>query len=230
MKIKYNDNELLYLISENDENAFEILCDKYRPLIISRLRSFKIQEKNFTDFYQECLMVLYQCSENYREDKNFTFNVYLDMSIQNKIRNLLRKDKNYFYNVSLLDVDTIDKITFKEPSYIELGENIEVIKKINNSLDKSVMELYLKGHNIKEISDELKCSSSKLYYILSKYRKKKRIENVDFQKGIFSSLEQRVYELYVKNYRPREIASFLDCDVESVYNAIKRIKLKNKKL
>ena len=126
MKIKYNDNELLYLISENDENAFEILCDKYRPLIISRLRSFKIQEKNFTDFYQECLMVLYQCSENYREDKNFTFNVYLDMSIQNKIRNLLRKDKNYFYNVSLLDVDTIDKITFKEPSYIELGENIEV--------------------------------------------------------------------------------------------------------
>ena len=101
MRIKYNDNELLYLISEYDEYAFELLCEKYKPLIINRLKKFRIQAVNFDDYYQECLMVLYSCCENYREDKCYTFNIYLDVSIQNKIRNLLRKDHNYFYNDSV---------------------------------------------------------------------------------------------------------------------------------
>ena len=37
MKIKYNDNELLYLISEKNDNDIEILCEKKCILIINQL-------------------------------------------------------------------------------------------------------------------------------------------------------------------------------------------------
>lgn len=231
MKIKYNDNELLYLISEYDESAFELLCEKYRPLIISRLTNFKIQEKNFSDFYQECLMVLYKCSWDYREDKNYTFNAYLDMSIQNKIRNLLRKERNYFYNVSLLDVETIDAISFKETTNDYKVKDVNQLNlRFSSLMDKKVVELYNEGYTIKDICQELECSNQKVYYILRKYRPKTTGQSNEENKGIYSSFEKRVYDLYVNDYRPREIARILDCEIESVYNAIKRIKLKNKKL
>ena len=53
MIIKYNDNELLYLISEKDEVALEIMMNKYEPLIKSMLVRYKIKSKNFEDFYQK---------------------------------------------------------------------------------------------------------------------------------------------------------------------------------
>ena len=80
MIIKYNDNELLYLISEKDDVALEIMMTKYDPLIKSMLARYKIKSKNFEDFHQECLMVLYNCLNKYREDRKMSFNSYLEMS------------------------------------------------------------------------------------------------------------------------------------------------------
>ena len=231
---KYNDNELLYLMSENDESAFEILCEKYRPLIVNRLRRFKINEKNYDDFYQECLMVLHYCAENYREDKSYTFNIYLDVSIQNKIRNLLRKDKGYYYGVSLFDFDKIDMITLRksqakyhEEETIDEIFNRENIKKINNKFEKEVMQYYFDGKNVKWIASNLKVALHRIYYVLSKYKVKRKV-TINLWDGIFSDLEKQVYQFYSRNFRPSEIAHRLDCNVSIVYNAIKRIKLKSK--
>lgn len=228
MRIKYNDNELLYLISEYDEYAFELLCEKYKPLIINRLKKFRIQAVNFDDYYQECLMVLYSCCENYREDKCYTFNIYLDVSIQNKIRNLLRKDHNYFYNVSLLELEVIDGITFKEKSEFFENDNEILYENIKNSFEKKVMKLYLSGNNIKDIARLLSTSVQRVYYIISKYRPKERYKAKNIWNGVFSNLENQVYELYSRSCRPREIAKFLNCDIGTIYNAIKRIKSKSK--
>ena len=229
MRIEYNDNELLYLISEYDEAAFEILCEKYRPLIINRLKKFRIQPKNFEDYYQECLMVLYSCCNNYREDKNNTFNLYLDISIQNKIRNLLRKEHNYFYGVTLVELDKIDGVIFKDKDDLDYSKNHDgFLNRIRNLLEKEVMSLFLNGHNIKDIARALKIPSQRVYYIIGKYRPKERYKTINILGGIFSDLENQVYDLYSKECKPREIAKFLNCDVSSIYNAIKRIKSKSK--
>ena len=225
MNNEYNDNELLYLISENDESAFEILCEKYRPLIVNRLRRFKIKDKNYDDYYQECLMVLDYCAKNYREDKSYTFNIYLDVSIQNKIRNTLRKDRNYFYDVSLFDIDKIDLIVLKETA-INSKKQIN-INSIKDAFEKDIMKAYLEDNDVKRLASRFDVMPHKIYYILSKYRVKEKIK-VNLWNGIFSDLEKQVYEFYSQNFRPSEIAEKLDCNVTVVYNAIKRIKLKSK--
>ena len=113
MIIKYNDNELLYLISEKDEVALEIMMNKYEPLIKSMLVRYKIKSKNFEDFYQECLMTLYNCVNKYREDRKISFNSYLEMSLNYCIQNILRKEKSYFYDVVLMEMQDLDYILLK---------------------------------------------------------------------------------------------------------------------
>lgn len=48
------------------------------------------------------------------------------------------------------------------------------------------------------------------------------------QPNLFSSLEEKVIDLKNKNYRPKEIAKILNCDVKSIYNCLCRIKNKTK--
>ena len=45
MKYHYNDNELLYLISEKEDSALEIIYQKYTPMIKKRIGDFKIKYK-----------------------------------------------------------------------------------------------------------------------------------------------------------------------------------------
>ena len=73
MRIEYNDNELLYLISEYDEAAFEILCEKYRPLIINRLKNiknltitYKLQDYK-SSFYPSTLCSHFEVVKNNKE-------------------------------------------------------------------------------------------------------------------------------------------------------------------
>ena len=53
---QYNDYELLYLISEHDENALDIMYHKYMPLIKARIAAFRIKRYNQEDFFQEGLL------------------------------------------------------------------------------------------------------------------------------------------------------------------------------
>lgn len=50
------------------------------------------------------------------------------------------------------------------------------------------------------------------------------IENI-----AYSSFEEKVLELRKRNYRPKEIAKKLECDIKSIYNCICRIKNKYNK-
>lgn len=51
-----------------------------------------------------------------------------------------------------------------------------------------------------------------------------------FNHNQLSEFEEAVIELKSKNYRPKEIAEKLDCDVKRIYNCLCRIKSKNNKL
>ena len=51
-------------------------------------------------------------------------------------------------------------------------------------------------------------------------------EREEIDKDLFSSFEKKVLELTKKNYKPKEIADILQCDVKRIYNCICRIKSK----
>ena len=111
--IEYNDNELLYLLSEDEEFSFEMLMEKYQPMILSRLHRYHVKKEYWDDYYQECIILLYRCAITYREDITKTFNKYYDRLLQYQIQNLLRKDRQSFYRVVLMSTEEIDNITYQ---------------------------------------------------------------------------------------------------------------------
>ncbi len=171
--IQYNDYELLYLISESEPEALDILYKKYMNLIGKRIKSFRIQERYKEDFMQEGLMVLDVAIQHF--DPHFTksFNKYFDLILQRKFMQLLMKEKNYIYSVDLaLDEGTVQDV--------------------NHFVYEPIVHEHI----------SISCST----------------------------FEDEVYQLYLKHYRPREIAIQLHCNIKRVYNCLFRIKEKIKQI
>lgn len=243
MIIKYNDNELLYLISEKDDTALEIILKKYEPLVKAKLLRFRIKNANFEDFYQECFMILYKCVQRYRDDKKVAFCSYVGIAINYCIQNILKREKDYFYDVVLVKEEDIDYITILEENvdgycFGTLGEyaikttnslsednipkNAKVFNKKSMSHNKLVKNLlnenlnqgkYKKGNSNDGNSNEGNLNDGNLNVFISK----------------LSNLEKEIYGKHLKGYKACEIASIMLLDITTVYNALKRARIKLKK-
>ena len=216
MIIKYNDNELLYLISEKDEVALEIMMNKYEPLIKSMLVRYKIKSKNFEDFYQECLMTLYNCVNKYREDRKISFNSYLEMSLNYCIQNILRKEKSYFYDVVLMEMQDLDYIL-----PVKEEETIEYSFEKLSQYEKKVLKYLSEGYTIPNISLQLNKESRSIYNTISRIKNKSKIGiKLSKKDTILSDFEKRVYDKYLLGFKANEIAYLLRTDINSIYNAL----------
>lgn len=232
---EYNDNELLYLINQKDDDALEILINKYKPLINRRIRSYKIRNRDYDDYYQECLITFINVIKRFREDKNGIFNLYLDCAIRNTIKSLMRKEKQYFYNVVLCD----------ELEYV-IDEKNDKIYKVKEPLigrlskfEKEVYhERYINGLSVKDITKVLGCSEKRVYNAITRMKRKlsecvgeKNNTNLELQEICFDKLslfEQGVIEKYMSGVKTKDIALIMGCSYTQVLNALGRAKRKMK--
>lgn len=245
--MKYNDNELLYLISETDEIAFEFIVKKYEPLIKSRLVNFKINVRSFEDYFQECLMTLNKCIMKYRDDKEISFNKYFDKMLQYRIKHILESEKDYYYNVINVDEIELDKLVITaakdefvesevmlskyEKKVFELLKENKSIEIISSSLNKNVESVYNTIARVKRKLRNNKLSDNKLSD--NKLSNNKLCDNYNlvYNKSHeeLSFLEREVYLRYIQGYKAREISYMMRIEIDKVYNALRRIKKKIKK-
>lgn len=231
--VGYDDDELLYLIkTNNDEFAFEKLYLKYRPLIISRLKRFRIQSRSFDDYFEECVITLSEAVKKYDKSRNKSFNRFFDMCIQNKIRNLLRDDYKYFYNFTLIDYDILESYNYKaneREGLLSLKEN-----DLNylSEYEKIIFTYYRNRLSISEIGKRIQKSSSTVYKTIGRILEKIELKEkekitkteriINDNKIHLSPREKNVINLYNKGYKANMIATELNLKTEQVYNALKR--------
>lgn len=228
MIIKYNDNELLYLISEKDDTALEIILKKYEPLVKAKLLRFRIKNTNFEDFYQECFMILYKCVQRYRDDKKVAFCSYVGIAINYCIQNILKREKDYFYDVVLVKEEDIDYITILEDNVDGycFGTLGEYAVKTNNHLSEDGIIKNTNSFNKKSMTYN-KLTKSLLNE--SSYQENKNEGNLNTFISKLSNLEKEIYGKHLKGYKACEIASIMLLDITTVYNALKRARIKLKK-
>ncbi len=176
---KYNDNELIYLISDGEYIYFECLVDKYLPLIINRLVKYKIPKLYFDDYIQEGINILYKCVDSFRDDYGYAFNSYFDRALQNKICLMLRKDKRYFSIVTFCDnevvdylVDKNDEVTNRITLIENLNDCVQSITPILSLKEKIVLDKMQSGLKPRVISKELQMDISSVYNAIKRIKKK----------------------------------------------------------
>lgn len=179
----YNDYELLYLAKENNDEAINILYEKYKGLIYNKARSYNDSYLTLHDYINETLYAFYEAIENYRD--KVLFSTYLSKCIDNKLINYkksLDRNKNKILNDSIPlteYVDTIislennklnpEKILINDLSYIELRKKI--LSKLTWK-EELIFELKEQNYTLKEISEITDNNLKTVYNIIDRIKNK----------------------------------------------------------
>lgn len=191
-----NDNELIYMCCENNEEAENIIINKYKNCILTILKGF-LKEYNIigvevADLYQEGLIGLMHAIKTFDKEKDVTFYTYANTCIRTNIISAMRQTfrmKNRVLNNSCsldkLIEDTnhsyyeIFRDESNEPNMILIKEEEkhELISSIKKKLSKGelvIFELKLNGLNNGEIADLLnkdkKYVENTMFRINKKYK------------------------------------------------------------
>ena len=164
------DDELLFLIEENEERAFQELIERYSPkinIIISKYKEKALQiGLDISDLYQEGLIGLVSAIKSYKKDKDTTFKTYADLLIERQVLDVVKKhnrQKNTALNNALsLDSFSVEEsislynVIVDESSQPELQlineEDIKEVRELLTEFEQKVYELKLEGKTNNEIS------------------------------------------------------------------------------
>lgn len=192
-----NDNELIYMCCENNEEAENIIIDKYKNCINNCIKNlmkeYYIVGMETSDLYQEGLIGLMHAIKTFNEEKDVTFYTYANTCIKTSMISAMRstfRKKNRILNTSysldkIMDEDTnhsfydVFKDNTNEPTglLIKKEENKELLDMVKSKLSKKELEVFnykLDGLTNEEIAESLKstkkCVENTVFRINKKYK------------------------------------------------------------
>lgn len=192
-----NDYELLYLISENNEEANEIFYKKYRPIIEIKANKMYPAIKNkgyeLNDLIQEGMIGFSQALRDYKEQKNVTFYTFANLCINRQmltfIRNINRQKHKILNDSISIDasydqtgnplMNSIVPLNSSNPEddFVNLETSEELLSKIYKELTKKQIEVFdlrMQGFNQTEIASLLNTTRKSVESSLSRIRIKIR--------------------------------------------------------
>ncbi len=192
--MKNDDYELVYLAQDGNEDAINIIYDKYKPIIIKKSKNAIVFVTHhgieINDIMQEGYIGLEEAIRNFSQDNEATFYTFANLCIDRQILNFLRKingNKDRILNEAIIIDDSLEK-TLKDNYNVEenlLGKdnNEQITKKIRDSLtefEKKVFDLRIKGYSFEEISNTLNKDLKSIYNTLQRIKAKfKKIKEID---------------------------------------------------
>ena len=136
-----NDNELVYLCAENNEEAMNLIVNKYKNCILMILKEY-LKEYNIigvevADLYQEGLIGLMHAIHSYNSTRDVLFYTYANACIRTSLMSAIRqtfRQKNRILNYSY----SLDKI------FEDSGDNFyEILKDVKHFIFTIVRKIYL---------------------------------------------------------------------------------------
>lgn len=171
-----NDYELLYLISENNEDAKELFYNKYKPIIEMKAKKLsKIAQSkgyDYNDLVQEGMIGLTNAINSFSDQKDVQFSTFANLCIERQMFSFIRnisagrhkilndsvsfETTNSFGSplINLLD----DKNVNPETTFIESEEKEGLyndIVSILKDIEVEIFKLRANGFSYKEIASLL---------------------------------------------------------------------------
>lgn len=196
-----NDNELVYLCAENNEDAINLIVNKYKNCILMILKEY-LKEYNIigvevADLYQEGLIGLMHAIHSYNPTRDVLFYTYANACIRTSLMSAIRQTfrqknriLNYSYSLDKIFEDSGDNFyeILKDESYepnkllLSSEDENELINNLKSKLSKSelaIFELRLKGLSNGEIASlidkDTKYIENSLFRIKRKYKELNKV-------------------------------------------------------
>ncbi|MBU3804255.1 MAG: RNA polymerase sporulation sigma factor SigH [Candidatus Cellulosilyticum pullistercoris] len=192
-----SDEALIALYREGENNAIDLLVQRYKKLVRNKIRVNFFVGADKDDLIQEGMIGLFKAICDYNPEKEASFKSFATLCVTRQISTAFRavsRQKHIPLNRSVSLSVPIGKSSDEEDEGITL---MDVIK--NNVLPTPEEEVISK-ENVEDIND----------YIVKS----------------LSDLEIEVLHLYMEGKNYKEIAKLLDKTPKSIDNALQRIKKK----
>ncbi len=168
-----NDNELVYMIKENNDEAMGFIYNKYKPLVKSLAKKYLFQAKEMglelEDLIQEGLLGLCKAAYSFNQGSDNIFYTYALVSVKRTMlrvikhhgtqkKMLLNKAISYneqlFDNLTLIETISDDKLLSPIESICVHELNLQLINFINSLsfIYAQVFELKFNGFKHVEIA------------------------------------------------------------------------------
>ncbi len=200
-----NDYELIYMIEEENQEAKDMLFEKYRPFVEMKAKKYfyQIQNKGYelNDLIQEGMLALSDAINDYENNKNVKFSTFANICIDRQMITFIRdinRQKHQYLNGSIsLDqsniqdgrtlIDLLSDDINKNPleSFISIEEETAMKKEISKLLtdrEREVFDLRLEGFSYQDIACLLNSSPKAVDRTI--YRIKEKIEKNNLKKDI----------------------------------------------
>lgn len=191
-----NDYELISYVRDNNEEANNMIYEKYKPLIEKNARKLlkycNYSGLEFNDLVQEGMLGLSKAIESFSDDKEASFYTYAKTCIERKQLTAVigsQRQKHKLLNES---------VSFE--TYDEDKDEIRTVSAL--LIDNS--------HNPENVMFDYESTNDLL----------KKVEDV------LTNFELQVFELKISGFSYTEISDILDKDKKQIDNAIQRIKQK----
>lgn len=175
--MEFNDYELVSLAREGNEDAINMIYQKYKPIIVSKSKHAIVLASHhgieISDIMQEGFIGLEEAINGFSENDNTSFYTFAILCINRQIINYLRKITGGRDKV-LNDAVSIDEHIEKnvrddfdtEFSFIAKESEKNITERIKNSLtdfENNVFKLKMNGYNFDEIANTLNRDIKSIY-------------------------------------------------------------------
>lgn len=190
--MEYNDYELVSLAREGNEEAINIIYQKYKPIIVCKSKDAIVMASHhgieISDIMQEGFIGLEEAINGFSENDNTSFYTFAVLCINRQIINYLRtttKGKNRLLNDAIMIDEKLEK-TIGDGFDTEFSfVSQDIIKEIKDNLTEfefKVFSMKLDGYSFEEIANTLDKDIKSLYNTFHrvKGKVKKIIENDNY--------------------------------------------------
>ena len=190
--MEYHDNELIDVISDNSEEARDVLYDKFKYIVDIIINKYKKSAYSLSvdmqELRQEALLGFSDALYSYTDDKEATLATFISLCVERKVDNYIKKhstkkmrmlkeilslDDQVAEDISLIDVipdsSSPEDIIQDEEDYKSLVNNI---KERLSAQEMEVYKLLLHNFTYEDISSILNISTKQVYDYVYHIRKK----------------------------------------------------------
>lgn len=180
------DNELVEMVRNDDEKAFDVIVCRYSEFIHFKARFCVIRGGDEEDAFQEGLIALYRAVFSYDASRGVSFSTYAITCVAYALSRITRYNMRMKRYSGQADLSYEDKIAIASDQTLSLAESPEsyVVRrdllsalydgmdKLLNEKEKRIMLGRLGGASYKELADMEKLEIRKIYNAIESARKK----------------------------------------------------------
>ena len=184
--MEHNDYELVFLAQEGNEDAINLIYQKYKPIIIKKSKNAIVFASHhgieINDIMQEGFIGLDEAIRDFSQDTEATFYTFANLCIDRQIANYLKKmtsGKDRILNEAITINDSLEKTMRDnmdiEKYFIGRDNNEEITVNIRQKLtnfEKKAFDLRLKGYSFEEIAKTLNKDMKAIYNTFFRIREK----------------------------------------------------------